>query len=156
MHLSTFFRSALVLTALAIVGASPLSLAETTDEKATLSEVKQEAKELMQAIKAYSIEQRDEAITQTRIALDKMDKRIDQLESRVDKRWDTMSAASRQETRAALKTLRQKRIELAEWYGGMKGSTADAWEEMKSGLLESYATLGDAWEDAQEEFESDD
>lgn len=156
MYLPIVFRSVLVLTVLVMVGASPLSLAETTDDKATLTEVKQEAQDLMHAIKGYGIEQRDEAIAQTQSALDKMDKRISQLENRVDERRDTMSAASRQETRAALQALRQRRIELAEWYGGMKSSTGDAWEEMKSGFVDAYSTLGDAWEDAQQEFESDD
>ncbi|MDA7087551.1 hypothetical protein PH586_14270 [Pseudomonas sp. SA3-5] len=156
MNLSAFFRSALVLSVLVIVGASPLCLAGTTDEKATLTEVKQDTQDLMHAIKGYSIEQRDEAITQTRSALDKMDRRISQLENRVDKRWDTMSVASRQKARATLQTLRQKRIALAEWYGGMKSSTADAWEEMKSGFVDAYSVLGDAWQDAQEQFESAD
>jgi len=51
-----------------------------------------------------------------------------------------------------LKSLRKKRNELAEWYGGMQHSSAKAWEHVKRGFLKSYEALSKAYEKAVKEF----
>jgi hypothetical protein len=79
----------------------------------------------------------------------------DALESRVDNEWDQMTQTAREKARANLKTLRQQRNELAEWYGSFKNSSAGAWEQMKKGFSDAYQAMSDAWEKAQSEFDSD-
>ena len=129
--------------------------AETASDKASINEVKQETHELIQALESYSAAQRDEAIQKSKAALDNLDKRIEALETRIDNNWDTMNETARQKARASLKSLRQQRIQVAEWYGSFKSSSDDAWEQMKKGFSNAYSAISDAWEKAEKEFESD-
>lgn len=42
-----------------------------------------------------------------------------------------------------------------EWYGGMKHSSAGAWNQMKKGFSDAYQSLYDSWKKATDEFKSD-
>ena len=139
----------------AVLGFAPVSHAETGSDKVTIQDVKQEAQNLLEALKGYGAAQRDEAVQKTKEALAKLDQRIDELETRIDDSWDQMNEAAREQARASLRTLRKQRIELAEWYGSWKDSSADAWEHMKKGFSDAYEGLYDAWEKAEMEFKSD-
>ena len=134
---------------------TPVIHAQTGSDRATTQDVKKETQALISTLKQYTAAQRDEAIKSAEQALKKLDARIDELENRVDNNWDKMRAASRQKARANLKALRQQRNELAEWYGGFKNSSASAWEQMKTGFSGAYQKMGDAWEKAWSEFETD-
>ncbi|GAF97344.1 unnamed protein product, partial [marine sediment metagenome] len=120
----------------------------------TMKEVKQETQDVIQALKGYSVEQRDEATKKTKTALDNLDTRIDELETRIDKSWDKMSETTRRESRESLKELRKQRVKLAEWYGSLKSSSVDAWEHVKKGFSESFKAIHNAWGKAVEEFDS--
>jgi TolA-binding protein len=137
-----------------LFGIAPLSHAETSSEKTSIEEVKQETQDLIQTIKAYTADQRDEAIQKTKSALENLDKRIDSLETRIVNNWDNMNKAAREKARAKLKDLRKQRIKVAEWYGGLKSSSVDAWEHMKKGFSDAYEAFSDAWEKAEKEFDS--
>jgi len=154
MKLQKMFQSAILFSVIAMLGISSISFAQSSTDKTTINEVKQETQEAIQALKAYSVDQRDEAVKKTKATLDKLDSRIDALETRVDNNWDNMNAAARKKYRTALKSLRKQRTELAEWYGGMKSSSADAWEDIKKGISDAYTAFYDAWEKAEGEFES--
>jgi len=56
---------------------------------------------LFQALKAYTADQRDEAIQKTKAALDNVDKRIDALGTHIDNKWDKMDKAAREKARAS-------------------------------------------------------
>lgn len=124
-----------------------------SDEKATMEEVQRETRELLEALKAYTAEQRDEAVKKTRNALDAMDERIDALEARFAENWATMDEAARERTRAGMKALREQRNRVAEWYGSMKHGTQDAWEDIKQGFSKAYADLQAAWESSRKSEE---
>ncbi len=126
----------------------------TKPDKTTAKEVRQETQDLLQALNGYTADQRDEAIQKTKTALDDLDNRIDALETRIDNNWDQMNKAAREKARAALKDLRKQRTNAAEWYGGLKSSSAGAWEEMKKGFSDAYKDLSDAWKKAEKEFDS--
>jgi len=55
---------------IALYGFASLCHAETESSKTSVEEVKQEAQDLIQAIKGYSADQRDEAIRKTKAAMD--------------------------------------------------------------------------------------
>jgi hypothetical protein len=55
---------------IALYGFAPLCYAETASGKTSVEEVKQEAQDLIRAIKGYSADQRDEAIRKTKAATD--------------------------------------------------------------------------------------
>ena len=137
-----------------LFGIAPLSHAETSSEKTSIEEVKQETQDLIQTIKAYTADKRDEAIQKTKSALENLDKRIDSLETRIENNWDNMNKAAREKARANLKALRKQRIKVAEWYGGLKSSSVDAWGHIKKGFSDAYEAFSDAWEKAEKEFGS--
>jgi hypothetical protein len=63
-----------------------------------------------------------------------------------------MNQAGREKARATLKSLRKRRNELAEWYGGMQHSSSKAWLHVKKGFLDSYEALSKAYDEAIDEF----
>lgn len=138
-----------------ILGTTPLCYAKTTTEQTSVAEVKKETKDLIKTLKSYTIEQKDEAIKKTKTALNNLDKRMDALEARVDENWDEMDEKSRKKARESLKTLRKQRNKVAQWYGGMKGSTASAWEHMKEGFSKAYKSINTAWEKSENEFDQE-
>jgi F0F1-type ATP synthase membrane subunit b/b' len=104
------------------------------------------------AIKEYSAEHRDEALARAKKALAEADARIDEFENNVNKKWDSMNASARQRAQESLRTMRQRRLELAENYGELKRSSSKAWEEVKGGFVKSYDALRDAFSKAAKDF----
>ena len=137
---------------IAMLVITPLCYAESSEEKTSIEEVKQETQDLIQALETYTADQRDEAVQRAKTALHNLDARIDSLEKRIDDNWDQMNKAAREKARATMKALRKQRNKVAEWYGGLKASSADAWEHMKKGFSDAYKALGDAWEKSVKEF----
>ncbi len=129
--------------------------AESSSEETTAKEVKKEMVDLLETLKSYTAEQRDEAVEKTQKAMDKLDKRIDTVESRIDKNWNTMTETAREEARAKMKALHKQRTKMAEWYGSMKNSSASAWKLVKKGFSDAYKTLGKTWEKSEKESDSD-
>lgn len=137
-----------------ILGITPLCYAETSTDKTSIEEVKQETGDLLQTLDAYTADQKDEAIRKTKMALDKVDKRIDALEASVDESWDNMDKKTRKKARESLKALREQRNQVAEWYGSLKTSTKKAWEHLQKGFSDAYKALDEAWEKSEKEFGS--
>ncbi len=123
-----------------------------SEGKASLDEVRQEVDEAVKTIGNYSVEQRDKALKKVKTAIDNLDERIEVLETQIQNRWEQMDRAAQKEARSTLKTLRKKRNELAEWYGGMRHSSINAWDHVKKGFIDSYKALSEAYEKAVEEF----
>lgn len=139
----------------AILVITPACHAGTSNGKTSIEEIQKETNDLIQTLKAYTSDQRREATQKTKAALDNLDKRMDALETRIDKKWDKMDKAARGKAQASLKELRKQRVKVAEWYGSLKSSSADAWEQMKKGFSDAYRTLQDAWEKSDKEFGTD-
>ncbi len=138
----------------ALLCIAPLSFAGMSKDT-TFKEVKQETRDLVKVLKNYTSDQRDDAIEKTNAALDDLDEHIDELETRIDNNWDSMRKAARDKARANLKALRKMRIAVAEWYGSLKNSSADAWDHIIDGISDSFTVFHEAWEKAENEFESD-
>ncbi len=138
--------------AILLTGVGTVYSAHHENDKTTAADVRENAAATYDSLKRYSAEQRDEAMTATREKLAKLDAEIAELQNRLDNRWQDMSKASREKSRAALMTLQQKRKDVAEWYGGMRHSSADAWESVKKGFAESYDSLEKAFKEAKEDF----
>ncbi len=134
------------------LAATPLYAAANSADKTTAGDVRQEISATLETIASYSAEQRDAAVAAARQALAKTDARIDQLQKRIDQNWQNMSAEARQQARAAMKELQQERRDIAEWYGGLKHSSSNAWDEIKQGFAKSYDALGKSLEKAAGEF----
>jgi chromosome segregation ATPase len=125
------------------------------ESKTTSEDVKQETMEAVEAIKKYSIEKKDNAVSEVKVALKNLDARIDRLQNRIENKWDEMDQASRDKAKATMQALRKKRNKLSEWYGGMKHSSANAWADVKNGFVKGYEALANAFNNAESEFSSD-
>lgn len=145
---------AFLIAMIAVLGMAPWCVAESAGDPTSLEEVKAETRDLLQALKSYSAQQRYMAVDETRAAMERLDQRIDALEAQVDQRWEKMSQSARQEARSSLKELRKQRTHVAEWYGGLKNSSADAWGHVKQGFTGAYTELQQAWEKAEKELRS--
>ena len=137
----------------ALLAVSPWSLAgEAAGDKTTAKDVSKKAGETGRAIKDYTVAQRDEAINNAKAALDDVDARIRRLERKLDNEWDKLDQATRKKARATLAALRRERNEVAEWYGGLKHSSAESWEQVKAGFVKSYEALRESFAKARKAF----
>jgi hypothetical protein len=137
----------------AVLSATLLAVPAIADEETDLDDVQEEWAEAVGSIKDYSVGQRDAAVEKAGDTLAAMDKSIEQLEQRTVDEWDDLSEEARETRLETLRTLTEKRNELAEWYGGMKYSSSQAWGEVKQGFAEAYDVLAEAWGDALDEFD---
>jgi hypothetical protein len=138
--------------ALVLLLAGSASFAAAPPAKASASDVSRKSGDAARAIKDYTVAQRDQAVKDAKAALDDADARIRRLERKLDNDWDRMDQSARKKARATLDAMRRERNELAEWYGGLKHGSAEAWEEVKSGFAKSYAQLRDSFARARKEF----
>lgn len=118
-------------------------------------QVSNQASEFYEAIKKYSIDQKDKAVTEAEQTLDYLDNRIEKLEDKSEKRWNKLSNQGREQLQENLKNLRKQRTEVAEWYGGMKQSTKESWDYLKSGFMKSYKIMSDTWHNIENEYSND-
>jgi len=146
----------LALGAAAAIAADQATRDESAAVGADLDQVKREWAETVEALKHYSAAQRDAAVDRAEQTLNAMDRRIEDLEARTRQQWDKLTQSAREAREASLHTLRTQRNQAAEWYGGMKHSSAGAWESVKQGFIDSYAVLSDSFRKARDEFGEDD
>jgi hypothetical protein len=142
------YRLAISMIIALLVMASP-GFSVAAAESTSAENIKQETAELLEALKAYSTEQRDAAVEQSRVALENLGQRIDALEIQMLDQWDDMDQATRTRTRDSLQALREQRTNVAEWYGSLKSSSADAWEQIKQGFSAAYQTLNEDWQKSE-------
>lgn len=147
------FLAAVMVTV--TLGLSSTSCAQSDEGGTTAQDVEEETTQLINTLRQYSAEQRDEAIDEASEALEKLDGQINELEGRIDRNWDTMSQQARQQARDNLESLRERRSELADWYDDFRNSSAGAWDEMKAGFTGAYKVMSDSWVNAKREFEAD-
>jgi chromosome segregation ATPase len=143
----------LVVFLLAIVPTWAWAGSETADQTSG-AKVRQELKETAQAVEGYTVEQRDQAVSSVKTTLQDLDENIRDMENTLDREWHRMDDAARRESQEALRELRKQRTALAEWYGGLKHGSTQAWGQVKKGFLESINSLSEAFEGAQREFMS--
>ena len=138
MKIRTFALCALLLV-------SPLSLADDAPgAKTTAKDVSHKADDAARALAKYTVQQRDEALKSAKAALDEADARMRSLDRKIEREWDQMDQAARKKARAAQSTLRKERDEAARWYARLKDSSAESWDEVKSGFIKSYESLKDS------------
>ena len=135
--------------ALALAAMTQTSLA---DDRTTAKDVGKKVDDAGKAIGSYTVAQRDQALKSARTALADLDARMRRMERKIDAGWDKMDAAARKKARATLSALHKERDEVAEWYGGLKHSSAEAWDEVKGGFVKSYEGLKQSFAKAAKEY----
>lgn len=129
-------------------------LAQSSSDGTTAKDVKKELSDVTDVLQKYSADRKDEAVSTARAALNELDASIAELESAIEAKSSQMSQATRRKASETMQGLRQQRNRVAEWYGGMKHSSRDAWVDVKKGFSESYSALVDSWDKARREFEN--
>jgi len=142
----TFVKLFIVLSGLLMTSAA--YSAATPPAQTTTQDLQEKVAEAVQAIKSYSVVQRDQAVEKAKAVLDDFDTQIKALESRLSQKWDQMDQAARQEATSAMTSLRKQRNAAAEWYGGLKHGSSQAWEDVKKGFSKSSHDLEDAFKKA--------
>lgn len=145
-------RYTCLFLAIAIFAVATLCPAATSPDKTSLDDVRKETQDLLQSLKGYTVAQRDEAVKKIQVALADLDQRINALEVNIDNNWEKMDKEAREKARISLHELRKERMQVAEWYGSLKSSSADAWEGMKKVFSEAYVGLNTTWERFEKEF----
>lgn len=145
-----------VILILAFSVVPPAAHAGASEKEASQTDIQTEARELIDALKSYTVQQKDEVVDKTSAALEKLDRRIEDLEDRMAGEWDGMTQAGRENARETLKSLRRQRVELAEWYGSLKSDTGNAWQKIKKGFSDAYSSLSSGIKEAQEEYKTGD
>ena len=131
---------------------SPVFAVDKEQGNTPLTEVKQEIRQSFKSIENYSAAQKDEAINKTKAVLADLDTRIDNMENRSAAKWRSISEATRKKEQAVLRELKRERIKVAEWYGSMKNSSAETWEDTKKAFLKSTDALSDAFNKAEQQL----
>lgn len=132
----------------------PVTFARRLSSKRAARRVKHHAAKAVEALKDLTSDQRDEAVEQARATMNELDERIEILQESMYSKWDQMDQTSREKTKSTLSELTKKRNQVAEWYGALSHSTAEAWNDVKEGFMESYKTLSVSFQAAQSKFSS--
>ncbi|SEP27900.1 hypothetical protein SAMN04490248_1722 [Salinihabitans flavidus] len=144
------FLDTLRAAGLAALLAMPAA-AQETDALTTADEVRAEISDAMDAIAAYSQQERDQALTEAREALNQLDAEIERREQALRENWSEMSDAARATAEARLRDLRQARNRLGERYGALESGASSAWDELKTGFSDAWGAFSEAWSAADED-----
>ncbi len=131
------------------IGSVPCAAQTSTQEKGTI-EVKEKVTDVDQAIKDYSVNQRDEALKKAQAALRELDFRIDTMKSQVNKKFQEMDQSARKKAKIAFRELKKMRNEVSEWYDRLENNSSKEWEDIKKGFLKSYRELRDTFDEVRD------
>ncbi|TDX26874.1 hypothetical protein [Rhodovulum visakhapatnamense] len=143
-------RDTLRAAGLAALLAMPAA-AQESDALTTADEVRAEISDSMDAIAAYSEQERDQALAEAREALNRLDAEIERREQALRENWSEMSDAARETAEARLRDLRQARNRLGERYGALASGASSAWDELKTGFSDAWTALSEAWSAADDD-----
>lgn len=153
MSFYVYAARSMILCAVAIF-AVPVSFAESADQaqeqnqETDLAQLQKDWATAVDSLMDYSADQRDAAVVKAGETLEQMDEQLAVLERRTAEEWQEMSVEAREARTLGMRKLEEKRRELAEWYGGMKHSSVQAWGEVKEGFVDAYKTMAEAWDEA--------
>lgn len=142
----TFLTMFIALSSFLITSAA--DSATRSPAQTTIQDLQEKVEEAVQTIKSNSVVQRDQAVAKARAILEDFDARINALESRLNQEWAQMDKTAQQESASAMAVLRKQRDTAAEWYGGLKHGSSQAWEDVRAGFSKSVQDLDDAIREA--------
>jgi hypothetical protein len=142
--------STILAASIAAMAAMPAA-AQDADARTTADEVRAEITEAMDAVAAYSGQERDEALAEAREAFARLDAEIERRDQALRESWTTMSDAARDTAGARLRDLRRARNRLAERYGALESGADSAWDELAAGFSDAWTAFVEAWTAADED-----
>jgi len=139
-------RSTIIITIVAMsfmFGQLTTAIGQTTS-----SDVSKQTKEAWETFKAYMAHQKDEAVADGKMLLEKADAKIKELEGDAAK----ASGDAKVEYEKSIKRLKEMRSDAAKKLEDLGTSSADAWDATKEGFVEAYKDLYDAYKEAVGKF----
>ncbi len=134
----------LLAIALSIVLALPIAGSAQTTGK----DVKQKAAETADAIRDYTVERKDQAVAQARKLSADLDRQIKQLEGRASKATGEAKTTAQKQ----LDELKEKREQTRKKLAEMKDASAASWDAAKTGFVDAYRDLRQAYDKAAAEL----
>lgn len=104
----------------------------------------EEARKVAEAIGDFTIEQKDAATAKALELIDFLDKKITSWENHTEENWNELRHSSQKYYRISSRKMRKFRNEVSEWYGSMKYSSRETWEDVKRGFSYSYSNTVEA------------
>jgi CHASE3 domain sensor protein len=122
-----------------------------TENAVTASDVKKEVKEAADVTKSYLDKNKDQFIASVDAQLKTLDARINELGQKAEGLKDD----AKTEADKVLDGLREKRAELTPKLDELKKSSAQSWQEIKSGFSAAMTDLEKALEEAKNKIRKD-
>mgnify|MGYP000058189407 FL=1 len=116
------------------------------DEQADQS-VGQQIDSALSAVKEFTVDNKDKALETMTSALTHLDDRIDALNEKIQKEWNSMDDNTQKEARESLESLQEKRAKMANWIAEMKTSSSKTWDKMKNGISDAFTAFQNSDED---------
>lgn len=116
---------------------------------------RKEMDEAANEIQAYSQARRDEAVERARLAMDRMDRQMQQLQADWDRAAESMSQAARANRDKAMSDLRRQRSELSARYRKLQDSSADIWAQVRDDFVSSYRRAAEALRKARSDYDEE-
>ncbi len=137
----------MVLTAVFVVGCGEKEQAGS-EGKTTSGEVKQEAKESVEAAKTYTLEHKDQYLADAEEQLKQYQNRIDQLRKQAQLAGEDTKASLGEKIQTLEKQQQAARERLAE----LKSSSGNAWTDLKTGTDAAMSDLKKTYESIVAEY----
>lgn len=146
----TASRKALLMATLLVAGsalaAGNESAGETSDEaqstaSATGERLQRESAEALDALQAYTAEQKQQAGATAQELINRLETRIQRLRTGLNEQWDELDKAAREQQQAAIDELARRRDQLKDTYKQLQSNSGSAWQELKGGFVRSYREL---------------
>jgi peptidoglycan hydrolase CwlO-like protein len=138
------FVSTLIVTAIFGINAhvaTAHAASGSGGEQVSVKDIRQEMSEVFKALGKYTSQERDEALREANMALNKFDHEIDKLENKVRENWHDMAQPAREKASAVLSDIKKKRNALSERYGELKNGADDAWADLMKGFSNAWEEL---------------
>lgn len=103
--------------------------------------LKKESSQALDALADFTAEQKDKASATASDLVNRLDKRIELLRDDLQANWDQMSESTREERQQAIDELAKQRDQLKEQFRALSKRSGQAWEELKTGFVNSYRAL---------------
>ncbi|MCC4307581.1 hypothetical protein LL252_03265 [Alcanivorax marinus] len=107
--------------------------------------IQAQMRDTWEAIKQFSVEQKDQALAALSQAMTALDEDIDHARANIDENWQDMSQEARLQKQEALADMKDKREDLGEQYQELKAASADNWEVAKARFGGAWEETKDAW-----------
>lgn len=118
--------------------------------KVTVTDVKKETVEAVEAAGAYADEKKEEFTKRMKSNIDELDREMDDLK----KETETASKEAKATANKRIVEIQKKRDELVKKYEAVEKSSDKAWKKMKTGLEKAWGEVKSAYSDAKTELKS--